>query len=207
MVLKHQYHQESKLKKMAHHIALSLMAASCLLASSIATAATKHATFTSITGSPTVLDLSFTTNGPGTGWESITDLHGTYHSDLYELVYGVPTYHVRQLPAGSYGAGEDNLACLSQTCGDPYGPVTGRLVTQGGVVFSIGIPNQVWILGAGGANAPFEYSLGSNAGLMAPATFGSVVVSTVPEPESVALLVAGLGVLGIPRRRKSPGAD
>jgi hypothetical protein len=81
----------------------------------------------------------------------------------------------------------------------------GPALSTYGILFSVAgdISGQEWNLWGSGGNSGALHSFVPGVGY-SPATSGTLSITAVPEPQTYAMLLAGLGLLGYVARRRTP---
>lgn len=95
----------------------------------------------------------------------------------------------------------DSLVYNDQGTGTVKGPRTSGISAEAGSITVLGANNaSLWVLSAVGDKEGSYASIGGDIG--SPGKTSFAVVTAVPEPETYAMLLAGLGLMGYTARRR-----
>ncbi len=113
------------------------------------------------------------------------------------------------LPAGSSGNGASNVISLTTTGAVTFSKFELWDTANSSLISSGSTGGSTSYLSFSGGAVPGAYELrvdGSSSSSGPNAYAGSVVISPVPEPETYAMLLAGLGLIGFTARRRKQNA-
>jgi hypothetical protein len=131
-------------------------------------------------------DITPTFDGLSAGF---TVSHSAAFTDT--LTFSLPGITSVEVSIFSVGLGAHNIDFISATLNGVALKVTNGMVDTIDTPTALALtgPLKLVISGMSGSNASY---------------FGTLIVTTVPEPESVALVLAGMGVMGVMARRRGP---
>ena len=155
--------------------------------------------------------------GAGTSWPTAYTLDFSVNPGdyLYVMAYDWGQPHAWQgvfnTPSGTvYSNAASWVAINNPSFGNPTAPanpndkILSGSTTWGSVTTELPYDSSPWGARVNNANAKWIWSSDLNSADQAVLFRTAVSVSPVPEPESYALMFAGLGLLGFMARRKMP---